>query len=544
MMNPIELEIKEFTQRIAYILIIWYVLKLLKNAVCFIVNFFKLSRLWRTLPGSLNPFLFIQNILNFERLYDFQKDIFQKYPSADFVKLAIGPSPEIYVASRKAYNFLFFQKNNLTLNPNPGDDKAYETMEQWLGPRAIPMLRKTKCFPTEQHYYRQQISLLEKVVPKLADIKPGNYFFEAIWKNVEKANSFFIHEEGKINILDVVNNYAGGNLETLLFGDLAGELKKIVGDEDYMKLMNDVYTSSIDATKIRMGLSYLNMLLPFPMTTFVTYLGKTIGSSNKKYKNSVDAIKKYIQKIISHMQNIDLQDLDSKHDLCSVYLREIQWDNDLLESLIFAMSLGARNAVAASNPNFQQNLYQELITYFSSTKKNLKALSASELDSLPFLNGIVREAGRLNPPVAQGYVFAADDLKFTDGTLFPKGTKFTYCPFAFGNLEKNYTDVNVVKPERWIKGVDAVRVGEDPFPLFKVRDRNCVGMDVGFFQVKLFLAKLILKFELNIDPKDKENITKSVGIHLVMANKKKRENIELMISLNKRKEFEHFEVVS
>eukprot|EP00924_Labyrinthula_sp_SR-Ha-C_P016376 snap_masked-scaffold_6-processed-gene-1.23-mRNA-1 protein AED:1.00 eAED:1.00 QI:0/-1/0/0/-1/1/1/0/551 len=532
-----------------------YVVKLMKMLLLYGYNTTRLSILWKNLPGTLNPIFYIQKLRNIRSSFIFQKETLEKYPGADFIKVANGPSPEIVICSRDAYEFLFYQKEHLTNGPDTKWYKPFEVFTEFVGTRSIAIMRNSKRFPRERHYWIKQVEILKKILPSMSKIVPGSFHFESIWRQIDiETNNILknikkrkrLGDDGrKINILLSVNHFAETNIKQLIFGDVIDKLDFESPDKDFVEMFNRTQDSIAQAVGFRMLISLFSSFLPFPLSTFLDIYGNQYGSINASYRENVQEMKEYAKRGIKYTRKLSFEELDRRVDLCSVFLRDTVWDDELLLGLMFSLCVAGRNVISgllswtlyflADNTHVQHQLYKELVEYMNKQGlKSLKEITASELDALPYLNGVIREAGRMNPPLFQGIVEAAVDLQWVDGTQFPKGTKFSYYPYAYGNLAENFQDPTKFEPCRWIKDGKAITTEQDPFIMFQHRNRTCLGMSFGLFQAKAYIANIVLNFRFGIEDLDKRDITKAVGIHLLMANKAPKDIQELLLYISPR----------
>ncbi|KAJ3085248.1 hypothetical protein HK102_000174 [Quaeritorhiza haematococci] len=105
-------------------------------------------------------------------------------------------------------------------------------------------------------------------------------------------------------------------------------------------------------------------------------------------------------------------------------------------------------------------------------------LYAEEIDKLPFLNGVVREALRMYPAVPMGGRMAAEDTPLAD-VFVPKGTPVLLCTKESANT--------VLNPFAWIP--------------FGAGARSCIGMRLALTEMKAFAAHMVhtFKFESTQD---------------------------------------------
>ena len=63
-----------------------------------------------------------------------------------------------------------------------------------------------------------------------------------------------------------------------------------------------------------------------------------------------------------------------------------------------------------------------------------------------------------------------------------------------GRDPERYSEPEKVIPERWM-GADAIKLDQFEFPVFQAGPRICVGKDLAFFEAKVCLAELLLRYK-------------------------------------------------
>eukprot|EP00924_Labyrinthula_sp_SR-Ha-C_P016419 snap_masked-scaffold_6-processed-gene-2.22-mRNA-1 protein AED:1.00 eAED:1.00 QI:0/-1/0/0/-1/1/1/0/561 len=536
----------------AYILL--HILTLAKNFSHFIFNYVKLAWLWRNFPGSINPYYFVEKIRRSRNVYEFEKDMNDKFgQGSDFFKLVNGPQLELFACSDKAYDSLFFQKEHLT---DTVDQNVYipaGTLGELFGHKSLPVLRNSKRYPRERSCYTKQSSFVENFLPKTDDLKPGNPVFDSIWIHAKevldihslKVKSVNRMDQGsRVNVFSYISKYVDANIKVLLCRDLLAELGTEDAEENIVEMIYTAQRSCVNAIFARMGISGLAALLPFPFDKLALYCGNNFGKENTIYQEHKDKVRRWVFEVIKIVRKKSLDDVAQCQDMASQYLKDNMWDDEILYSAFSLCLAGTYNGSLllgwtiywlSKNPNVQKELYEELTTYMNCKGIScLSSITATELEELPYLNGVIREAGRLTPPTAHNLVDVGTDLEFYDGTKIPKGTRITYAPYAYGNSSDNYEDVTKFYPRRWIESDKAAKLLPGPKHNFELRDRKCLGQYYARFQTKVFVAKLALGFELSIDKTDEEDIGRAAGVFLEFVNKQRKDIPEIFIRVSPR----------
>ncbi|KAL8787405.1 MAG: hypothetical protein Q9195_007780 [Heterodermia aff. obscurata] len=109
----------------------------------------------------------------------------------------------------------------------------------------------------------------------------------------------------------------------------------------------------------------------------------------------------------------------------------------------------------AKSPSLFSILRDEISTLASQNSN--KPLSNQELQSLPYLNGVISEALRLYP--AAGMLQRKTPPSgITIGDKWIPGNVTVFCPaYVVGRNENIYTDAEAFRPERWFAGSNLIK---------------------------------------------------------------------------------------
>jgi cytochrome P450 len=121
---------------------------------------------------------------------------------------------------------------------------------------------------------------------------------------------------------------------------------------------------------------------------------------------------------------------------------------------------------------------------------------ASDVESLPFLDDVVRETLRLYPPVHMGMRVAARDLTFHQYRI-PAGTRVIYSIYLTHRLVENWPDPDRFDPDRFHRPPVGSRPPYTYIP-FGGGPRNCIGSSFGLLETKTVLARLLQTFEFEL----------------------------------------------
>ncbi|CAN6247787.1 unnamed protein product [Urochloa humidicola] len=157
----------------------------------------------------------------------------------------------------------------------------------------------------------------------------------------------------------------------------------------------------------------------------------------------------------------------------------------------------------ATKPEVQKKLRRE-ITGGGGDNGEGRAVSEERLRGLPYLHAVVLESLRLHPPVP----FLMRDVVHGEGvavggaaTVPAGGARVHFLIRDMARDDKDWTDPEEFRPERFLAGGEAEGVGAVPGPKeirmmpFGAGRRYCPGAGMGMMHVKCFLAALVREFE-------------------------------------------------
>ncbi|KAH7412846.1 cytochrome P450 [Cadophora sp. MPI-SDFR-AT-0126] len=144
----------------------------------------------------------------------------------------------------------------------------------------------------------------------------------------------------------------------------------------------------------------------------------------------------------------------------------------------------------ATNPSIQDRLRKEIL---SATRTGNKEIDYAAIESMRFLNNVLRESIRLYSPSLTLPREAAEDMVVGDVHI-PKGTTVTMVPAM---VQRNPLiwgeDADVFNPDRW----DTLTTDSaSPYAIsaFSGGPRVCVGRSFAYLEMKAILVELLSKF--------------------------------------------------
>ncbi|PSR29041.1 MAG: hypothetical protein C7B47_03580 [Sulfobacillus thermosulfidooxidans] len=147
----------------------------------------------------------------------------------------------------------------------------------------------------------------------------------------------------------------------------------------------------------------------------------------------------------------------------------------------------------AQNPWVQKTLQDELETVLGT-----RVPTVHDLDALPFLQSVIREALRLYPPVWLISRKNSQPLTVLGHTYRP-GTFFLVSPYVTHHLPGLYPEPDTFNPARWLNQgridhlMSYLPFGHGP--------RRCVGRDLALMEMALVVAVMVQRYSVSM-PKD------------------------------------------
>ena len=152
-----------------------------------------------------------------------------------------------------------------------------------------------------------------------------------------------------------------------------------------------------------------------------------------------------------------------------------------------------------THPQVLSKLQHEIFNSFQSEKE----ISVSGLHELKYLQMVLLEAMRFYPPVpsqAIRTVPAGGDT--VAGQSLPAGTLIHFSQYAAYHLASNFANPDSFTPERWENEGDVpeefVNDKRAVMEPFSVGTRNCIGKNLAWAELRLFLVKILWNFEMEL----------------------------------------------
>lgn len=165
----------------------------------------------------------------------------------------------------------------------------------------------------------------------------------------------------------------------------------------------------------------------------------------------------------------------------------------------------AREEIAAKIPDLAQG--------------RIDSPSMQQVETLVYLEAVLKETLRLHPPVPLTTKHVARDVVLSDGTFVAANTTVSLPSYAMARMPHVWgPDAAEFNPDRWIDPATGklIPVSTFKFPSFLAGPRMCLGMNLAMLELKLVAAGLLSQFEMQVLP-DQE-ITYGFSLTLPMKN--------------------------
>ncbi|OTA64804.1 cytochrome P450 [Hypoxylon sp. EC38] len=167
-----------------------------------------------------------------------------------------------------------------------------------------------------------------------------------------------------------------------------------------------------------------------------------------------------------------------------------------------ATALSGCLALLLQSPDVMAKLKLEIRTSFKSENE----MNSFTLPNQKYLLAVIHEAMRLYPPTPnflRRYVPPGGCI--IQGCFIPGGTAVGFTSFAAYREESYFRDANEFIPERWL-GTDP-RYDNDNCSVvqhFGYGPMNCLGMNLARLELRMILARLIWKFDIELIPSSED----------------------------------------
>ncbi|VUC36388.1 unnamed protein product [Clonostachys rosea] len=155
------------------------------------------------------------------------------------------------------------------------------------------------------------------------------------------------------------------------------------------------------------------------------------------------------------------------------------------------------------NPETYAKLVKEIRSAFESEEE----ITLLRVNELPYLIATFNEGFRAYPPVPIGTPrITPAGGEFIDGYWIPQGTSVSVSQMSSYHSDRNFRDPQQFVPERWLPNGDPKYKSDAKSVLnpFSIGPRNCIGKNLAYAEMRLILARLLWRFDLELMPESRE----------------------------------------
>ncbi|KAH8821374.1 cytochrome P450 [Xylogone sp. PMI_703] len=199
--------------------------------------------------------------------------------------------------------------------------------------------------------------------------------------------------------------------------------------------------------------------------------------------------------------------MDADGDIMAHLTESFQGDRAELHLESMAVLIAATDTVAsifasafyylARDSSLQDKLRESLAPLY---RENNNMVTNSQLAGVKFLNAIIDEGMRLNPPVTTGgpRITPPEGIQVGDSQIPGEVTIFT-THYAMHRSEAYFKDANQFIPERWTTRPELV-IDKKAFAPFLLGPFSCVGKQLALMELRMVLAETIWNYDVCFAP--------------------------------------------
>ena len=173
-------------------------------------------------------------------------------------------------------------------------------------------------------------------------------------------------------------------------------------------------------------------------------------------------------------------------------------------------TLGYISYHLALNQEVQDKLREEIR---SAVRRNPDSTLYDLAHSIEYLDCVISETLRLNPPLAQFKRECVDDYDFK-GIRIPAGFEVTVPVYSLHRDPDAWPDPERFDPERFLSPAKDNRHPYQFMP-FGTGPRSCIGMRFALMEIKITLVKLLLKYKVVRSPETQVPLKIVAGVTLI-----------------------------
>lgn len=176
-------------------------------------------------------------------------------------------------------------------------------------------------------------------------------------------------------------------------------------------------------------------------------------------------------------------------------------------AIIFLIAGSETTATTLSGATYlllkHPEIYAKLVHEIRSTFSSYTDITIEEVNKRDYLIACLQEGLRYYPPVPTGFPRVVPPAGGEiSGRFIPGGTAVYVSQYPTNHSTRNFRDPDAYIPERWMgdeRFKDDNREAVNPFSF---GPRNCLGKNLAYAEMRLILAKVLYKFDLELVDKE------------------------------------------
>ncbi|MCJ1355069.1 MAG: hypothetical protein MMC33_005060 [Icmadophila ericetorum] len=132
---------------------------------------------------------------------------------------------------------------------------------------------------------------------------------------------------------------------------------------------------------------------------------------------------------------------------------------------------------------------------------------SSNLATLTYLNAVITETLRLEPPVPSGIyrLTPASGLRLPNGTYLPGSVTIVAPPYNLQHLESCFPQPKEFIPERWIERSDLL-LNKSAYAPFNLGLHTCLGKSLAWMELRAVTSQLVMNYDVNFADEKSEGV--------------------------------------
>jgi cytochrome P450 len=305
---------------------------------------------------------------------------------------------------------------------------------------------------------------------------------------------------GRPAVVEIDDWVTRGTLDAISLAGFGFDFDSIAKpDTDVVRKYRTAFLPGTSVARVRLLANILPIKLLFNLPV----------KHNKDAKACIKAVRTTLKEVV---QNRLSENHDRKHahvDILSTMLKSkifTKTEDIVSQCMVFLAAGHEASALTLSWTLFelskdserQERLRQEIRSNLLSPLAD-SAISADQVDSLPYLEAVVKESLRLWAPVPRQTRIPIKRVMIS-GVMIPANTTIVMSSYATNRSTQNWGDeATNFCPERWMGSPEAITYGggkdRHAFASFGHGARACIGQKFAHYEILVFLAGLVGRFE-------------------------------------------------